>query len=670
MSESINWLQEIEDIPQRAVDPLADEVMRRFNGAVAWQSTEQVNGKPLRTVLEECWQQQNGILSCTDRERATALGVDAVVNITALKVGIANAYMTEALASGTSELPWVIQPTPRPDISPIAKDAILQEIKQGLFAGGFPDGPSMVEAIRQAKRFHARREQEVAQKSADEMTLLIEDQCAEGGFNRALTDLLQYFPVYPYATFTGPYITRAPRLIWGKKKPRLSTEVFPTFRSINPFDFCYSPDSPDTQRGTCVFTRTLWTRKELLDAAKLKSYLQRNVLDVLEEADTDSDFNLNWLSRSPDSPRRNLALWSSNVSPIEVLTHYGVMSGRELSKYGFNGLDDLEFYNCEIAMAGYRVIQVKVMSDPRMQTRPIYTASFYRTGGDRIAGDGIAQRLRDVERAYMACLQYLMRNAANASAPMCEADYKRIVKYMGEHDLGNIVPGLMYMADSDMSNSNNPALRFFNIPSNIPAYVQLMGMFEQLGDRVTNIPAALHGEAVGSGAMRTFRGMSMLQGNATKALHAAVGNLSDGIFNPLGNHLYNINMLYSSDPDVKGDSQIITKGAEGLLQKEMEKQTAMETLQVLGAVGAQLGQFVNLGPGLAWSVKKLFGAMGMPDDIVEQMSQPPMVVPGGMPGAGPAGGIPNGNPGSPDGMGVAEDVSGVPMTGPMNDSMM
>lgn len=175
------------------------------------------------------------------------------------------------------------------------------------------------------------------------------------------------------------------------------------------------PPIPDTQRGTCVFTRTLWTRKELLDAAKLTSYLQKNILDLLEEVDQDDDFNLNWLSRSPDSPKRNLALWSSNVSPIEVLTHYGLMSGRELGKYGFSDLDDTEFYNCEIAMAGWRVLQVRVLSDPRMQVRPIHTASFYRTGGDRIAGDGIAQRLRDVERAYLVCLQYLMRNAHFAS---------------------------------------------------------------------------------------------------------------------------------------------------------------------------------------------------------------------------------------------------------------
>lgn len=653
---AIKWMGEIEDIPKKAVDPLSDEVMRRFNAAVAQQNSELVNGKPLRRVLQECWEQQNGVLSCEDKERMDALGVDATVNMTALKTGIANAYLNDALTSGTTQLPWMILPTPRPDISPESKDEILATLKQGLFSGAFATGQSMVDVIRTAKAAMKRREEEKAKKAADEMMLLIEDQCSEGGFSRALTDFLQYFTVYPYAVFTGPYIVRAPRLVWGKNKPRLNTDVYPVFRAVSPFDFAYSPDSPDTQRGTCVFTRTLWTRKELLDCAKLPSYIKQNVLDVLEQSDINPDFDLNWLSRSPDDPARDLSLWSSNVAPIEVLTHYGLMSGRELSKYGFNNLEDLEFYNCEIAMAGYRVIRVQVMSDPKMNTRPVYTASFYRTGGDRIAGDGIAQRIRDVERAYHACLGYLMRNAANASAPLCEADYKRISEYLTENDLGNVVPGMMYMVNSDVTNSNQPALRFFNVPSNIPAYAQLMEMFMQLADRITNIPASLHGEAVGSGAMRTFRGMNLLQGNATKALRASVDNIANGVFDHLGHLLYNINMLYAEDPAVKGDSHIVTRGAEGLLQKEMEKQSAMEILQLVGSVGAQLGGMVNIAPVVGWSIKKLVGSMGVPDDIIDQMGQ--LSVPA-MAGSG-MGDNPNPNPAppSPTGAGVTADVSG------------
>lgn len=656
---TIRWMREvsIEELPKKAVDPLAAEVLRRFNGAIGWQSAELVNGKPLRTVLEQCWMQQNGIMAADAKERAEELGTNVYVNLTALKADVANAYLNDALtSSGNSSLPWVIQPTPRPDISPVAQDEVFIRIRSMIEQQAFNEDPAaLVAAIRQAKREMFEQESDKAQKSADAMTKLMEDQCAEGGFDRALTDFLQYFPIYPFAVFAGPYVTKAPKLVWGRNKPRISDEVYATFRAISPFDFVYSPDSPDTQRGTCIFTRTLWTRRELLNAAKMPGYIHDSVLKVLEDADKSNvDFNLSWLSRSPDDARRNMALWASDVQPIEVLTHYGFFSGRELMKYNFFDLEDTEYYNAQLSLVNGRVIEVKVFSDPKMSTRPVYTASFYKTGGDRIAGDSIAQRMRDVERAYIACLMYLMRNAANASAPLCEADYKRIQRYLGESELGQLVPGSMYLVDSDYGNGNQPAFRFTDIPSNMPAYAQLLEMFMQLADRVTNIPAALHGEAVGSGAMRTFRGMSMLQGNAVKALHAAVENIANGVFRPFGELLYNTNMLYSHDVDVKGDSQIITKGADGLLQKEMERQSAMEILQVVGSAASGLGQMVNLAPVVEWSLMKLLGSMGVPDNILGQVNAVP---PQGM---GAVTGGPNPAPPSPDGAGVAADAAGVP----------
>ena len=627
--DKINWLEDVslDEVKEKTQDDLASEVLRRYNGAVSWQSSDHVNGKTLRQVLRECWEQQNGLLDAQDQKVADELGVNVVVNLTALKTGIANAYLTDALVSGNAELPWLISPTPRPDISVTAKDELMVRLKDAIFNGEIVNSDVLIELIRSAKQFLARREKEQADKASREMLGLLQDQCAEGGFSRAMTDFLQYFPVYPFAVFSGPYITRAPRLIWGKEKPRLSTEVYPVFKAINPFDFCYSPDSPDTQRGTCVFTREHWTRKELLDAAKLPTYIQANVLELLKECDHNGSFALRWLSHAPDAPNRDINLWASNVQPIEVLHHYGTMSGRELSAYGFSDLDNTEFYQCEIVMAGYRVIMVKVIRDPRLQTRPIYTASFYRTGGDKIAGDGIAQRIRDIERAYLASLRYLLRNSYLASAPMCEVDYNRLAKYMGDNDLGHIVPGLMYLIDSNVSQANNPAMKFFPIPANIDKYGQLLELFMQLADRVTNIPAQLHGEAVGSGAMRTFRGMSMLQGSATKALHASVENLTYGVFEPLGNLLYNYNMLYSPDQSIKGDAQIIVKGASGLLAKEIAKQESLEVLEILSGVGAQLSQVVNLSPVLSWCIKNLFQAMNVPDDLLEQMNQMPMQQP-------------------------------------------
>ena len=115
-------------------------------------------------------------------------------------------------------------------------------------------------------------------------------------------------------------------------------------------------------------------------------------------------------------------------------------------------------------------------------------------------------------------------------------------------------------------------------------------------------------------------------------------------------------MLYSQDKDVKGDSQIITKGAEGLLQKEMEKQSAMEILQLVGSAGASLNGVINVAPVLAWSLKKLLGSMGVPDDVISATGAP---APSGAGVTGvTAGPDPNPAPPSPEGEGVMADVNG------------
>jgi len=634
MSEnvSVEWMDELE-FADKALDPLGHLVFQRFNRSVMWQGSEEVNGMPLRDVLTHCYDQQNGILSVQDREIVDAMGVDAYINITATKTNLVHSFLGQTLTSGPS-LPWTVMPTPRPELSPAMKMRVLDEVRAYFFEQAM-DGKQLAAFAYAAKRKAYAEEVRAADKAAAAMMELITDQCEEGGFYNALTGFIHDFAVYPFSVFLGPRKVKAPRMVWGRNKPRLVDEMFYTFRHVSPWDFLYTPDSPDCQRGSGVFVREYWTRRELVAAATMPGYIKRNILDVLEKCDTNSEFTLRWLTRDPDKRKRDIALWSSNVAPIEVLTHYGLFSGRELGEYGVSGLDDHEFYEAEVALCGYRVIKVVGPVNPAIPIRPVYTASFYRTSADRIPGEGIAQRLRDVERCYLACLRYLMQNAAMSSAPITEVNFQRVQQWMNEEDVGKVVPGTMYLAD-DSPVGNTPAFKFYSVPSNLPAYSQLMEMFLQLADRVTNLPAQLHGEAVGSGALRTFRGMESLQGNATRSLESAVKNISEGVFEPLGELLYMLNMMYSPDATVKGDAKIVSRGAVALLKKQQEKTSAMEILQVLGAAGQQFAGVANMAPLVKWALLTILPAMNVPEHVVEAMEGPSM---GAMPN-------PNPNPGA------------------------
>ena len=628
-NEIYDYASEIE-VPNDARDKLATVVARRFNDAVRWQSQERVGGVPLRMVLRQCYDQYHGILSPTEQRIIDNIGIDAHVNLSAMKAGVVQSYLAESLIQA-GQLPWTIQPTPVPDLSDSGELMVAQSVQQSVEQGFRGDLRSLVYSLKSEA---ARKELEHAQDIADNMMKLITDQCAEGGWNRAMFGFINNFCVYPYAVLAGPIPTRRVRMQWSGETLRPKYETFYEFKSISPWDFWWSPDSPDTQRGTGIFIRQRWTRQQLLDAAKMTSYIGENIIKVLDDANR-NDFRYHWISNNPEQTDSQVLSWRDNDTTIDILIHWGYFSGRELTKYGIPGLEDDEFYNAMVTMCGRHIIQVLVEKNPTLNKRPVFTASFYTTQ-DRIPGESIPQRLRDVERCYETCLRYLISNAYYGSAPITEADYSRVSKFMSDEDIGRIIPGSMYFSEPELGNAT-PAFKYYSLPNNMAAFQNALVYFMDLADRVTNIPAALHGTAQGSGANRTFRGAAMLQSNAVKAIQSAVFNIDEFVYKPLGELLYNYNMIYSKDQTVKGDCKIMARGVTALLQKETDRQNSYEILQMVASAGQQLAALPNGAKIVQWALKNVFQNMGVPkellkDEGVQGQNQAGQGIPGGIPG--------------------------------------
>lgn len=627
MSEIYDYASDGLELPAASQDKLARITLTRFNDAVMWQGSELIDGKPLKTVLRECFDQYNGIMSARDKELADAIGVDAYVNLTAMKSGLVQSYLIENLVQA-GQVPWTIEPTPRPDLSASGEYEAVSRVMAAVQDGYRGDFETLA---RQIKAEVLREEFSVAQTRAQHMEKLITDQCLEGGWKRAMYGFTSDFAVYPFAVMHGPVPTSRPRLVWSEDSLHTKIESFYEFRSVSPWDFWYTADSPDTQRGTGVFIRQRWTRQQLLDAARIPSYNVENIEATLSEiANSKSDYAFRWLSANPDEPASLALSWDCGSQTIDVLVHYGFFKGSDLREYGITGVEDNETYNATVTVVGKRTIQAFIHKNPSALVRPVFTASFYKTH-DRIPSFSIPQRIRDVERCYLTCLRYLISNAADSSGPIVEADYSRLHKYMSDEDLARIVPNTVYLSSSDMP-SQNPALRFYSIPSVIPQYQALLAYFMDLVDRVSNIPAALHGTAQGTGANRTFRGAAMLQGNAVKAIQAAVGNIDEYVFGPMGELLYNYNLVYSDDESVKGDCKIIASGASGLLQREIDRQNSFEVLQLVGSAGQQIAQMPKGAEIIAWALRNVLKQMQVPEELLDTSGTAPG---GGMPSEEP-----------------------------------
>jgi hypothetical protein len=70
------------------------------------------------------------------------------------------------------------------------------------------------------------------------------------------------------------------------------------------------------------------------------------------------------------------------------------------------------------------------------------------------------------------------------------------------------------------------------------------------------------------GAGRTASGLSMMIGNASKIIKQVVTGVDTYILTPLLERLYYYNMRYGTDPDLKGDVNVMARGAMSLTAKE------------------------------------------------------------------------------------------------------
>lgn len=605
------------EVPSRSVDPIAAIVAERWNRAVFWRSHEMIGGKSLRDVLNDCYDQREGILAPCDMDIVEQLGVDMYVNISGLKVSALVAWMRDLLIN-TAELPFTLSPTPVPELSEAARLRVLNQVKRQVFGLGFEG--DLLELVRKMKFEQKEAEMNEATRAADNMYTLIKDQCLQGGFRRAQLKMINDFATYPFAGMHGPIPTMKTQMEWSGSRLVPKNSVQFEFRPLSVFDVFWTPDSRDAQSGTAVMVRERITKQELYKCLNMKSYIRENVLKVLESC-TAGKLDTLWMSRNREQPDTFAWSWG-NGETLEVLRHYGIMSGKELMKYGISGLEANDYYESTVSVIGPHTIQVYINPNPAVNIRPVYLASFEQAG-DRIPGFSICQKIRDVERAYMATLRFMMVNMGFAAGPIGEVDYSRIQRYMTPEDVGRLAALTLYPVDNDMSAGSGKAFNLHDVPSNATAFMNVGQFFMDLADRITQIPASIHGEPVGTGANRTFRGMAMLYGNAIKPIQSGIANLDELVYSPLGNLMYNYNMRYWPDESVKGDAKILAQGSTGLIQKEVLKQTAMDTLQLVATAGSAAAGMVKPRT-MQWAVEHALRASGVPAEVFEDDGTPPV----------------------------------------------
>jgi len=501
-------------------------------------------------------------------------GSEEYARITANKCRIVEAWLRDVFL-GQTEKPWTLSPTPKPDFPPDIEATVKHRVSADVAAAFQNTGElPRAEDVRamQARYMDEFEEQlkEEARLATRRMEDRMEDQMAQGNFAHALGEFLADLVTYPSAILKGPVLRRRTMLKWhadhGRTVPDITKVIQPEFERVDPFKFYPAPGAETPQEGYC-FEHHVFSYADLYELIGVPGFREDAIRAVLREA---SDGQLHgWLGwTAGDEPSHEAEVPSSlqrSVFGIDALEYYGPVKGRDLLEWGIE--DDIEdpdaTYESCVWMIGKWVIKAQLNYDP-LGVRPYYKTSYENMPGS-FWGFGIPDVLEDIQGIVNAAVRSLVNNMGIASGPQIGINVDRLPA--GE-DLSTISPLKIWQLVDSQYGSKEAAIQFFQPQSNAHELLEVIETFYRMADDFSLVPRYMAGSDRVAGAGRTASGLSMLMEAANKGLKGVVSNIDVDVLKLLLEKLYTYNMLYDEDDTLKGDAQVIARGAVSLMQLE------------------------------------------------------------------------------------------------------
>jgi len=529
--------------------------------------------------LLKCERQRRGVYDPDKQmEIAKTGGSDIYMRLSDIKCRAAASWIKDVMTV-SGQRPFDLTVSHDPEVPPEIKMSIIDLVKteaMDYLQSGMAIHP---------ETFRVRMEQvhdeilvklrEEAKNNAQRMRDKIDDQMSDGNFDAAFRDYIDDFVTYPCAILKGPVVRRRKKMTWGPGyTPVVTTTFVREFARVAPFDIYPSPNSGGPNDGWLIERHRL-SRSELQSMKGVPGYNDENIDQALERFG-DQGFRT-WLMG--DQERDNLEgkphsrLYNDAV--IEALEFWGSVSGEKLLDWGMPKSDiksDKE-YEINAWQIGPYVIKAVLNPDP-LGKRP-YEVSQWNEIPGAFWGVALPEQMRDVQMMCNASARALANNMGIASGPQVEVTVDRLPD--GE-DVTSIYPWKLWQVTTDRTGGGQPAVRFYQPNMNADVLMNVYAQFAKQADEVTGIPNYVYGSSGVSGAGRTASGLSMLMDNAAKGIKQAIATIDRAVAGVV-KRLYIHNMMFDQDEYIKGDFQVVAKGAMGLIAKEQISLRRNEFLQ-------------------------------------------------------------------------------------------
>tara|TARA_R100001530_G_scaffold94901_1_gene65900 strand:+ start:1301 stop:3358 length:2058 start_codon:yes stop_codon:yes gene_type:complete len=619
-----------EELVKKEKEQLEKEMEERQSEAVilglasymreCWDAARQAK-KPIENIMLKGLRQRNGEYEADKLAQIQAQGgSDIYMMITEVKCRAAESWLRDILLD-TGTPPWDIQPTPIPELSP----AHLEEVQNAFAAevvklveeeGQAPTPDKMAELKEMISQEYRFKLLQAADDRAKRMKLKISDQFAQGGWSESFNDFITDLVTYPCAFIKGPVVRRQRRLAYtqneeGKTVVEADEVIAPEFERVDPFRMYPEPGISNINDGY-LFEHHPLSRMDLSDLIGVPGYDEEAVRKVLDIGNGQSWINDD-IELAKDEEERKFHTFDRPTEIFDALEFWGKVSGKMLKEWGLEDeneeIDEAREYDANVWIVGNYVIKAVLNYDP-LGEKPYAKTSFIKHPG-AFWGKGIPEIIEDLQGVCNAAARALVNNMGISSGPQVEVNLERIPP---NEDITQMHPWKIWQVTNDPLGSSSPAVRFTQPDDNANTLMGVYDRFAKLADDHSGIPSYLQGDLNVKGAGRTASGLSMLMGSAGKGIRQVVMHIDSDVMKPIIHRQFVYNMRYDEDESIKGDVEILPKGAINLAVKETVN---VRRIEFLNATANEIDMGIVGKEGRASILREVAKSLQMPvDEIV------------------------------------------------------
>lgn len=534
--------------------------------------TELEQAKQHRLTAEQRWvkdlRQYKGVYE-PDVE-AKMRGSKSFLRKTRVKVESVDARLMDLLFPANRERNYSVEATPEPSVPEAVENEIIQKLREAF--GQDPSKQDIKKAIRQ-----------FVDEAAKKMGNRIDDQLAEAKYRDVARNVIHSGNLYGTGILKGPLVERRTRTSYvydaesQSYKQQVQSFAAPFITAVPIWRFYPDMTVTDLKDARYCWEHHRLTRADLVELAGRKTFdgdAIKNYIDTYPEGLIKLMNYEQHLRVMGEQMRINS---SHKTGQYDIYERWGWLAGDVLASAGVDVPDDRrhEAFFCNIWIFPDGKV-VKAVIAPIEGVKWPYHLYYFDKDETSFFGEGIASIMRDDQEMINAAARMILDNAAVTAGPQFEVF---VPAFPPQANLTDIYPGKVWPRTG--GDFQYPAIRELQFNSHMGELSEILKLFDNNADETLAIPKFTEGVNPTSGAAATMGGLSMLMGQANVALKDLVINFDEGVTRPFITDLYHWSMKFSGDSSIKGDFDVVAKGASSLIAKEVRAQSLSQFVSTL-----------------------------------------------------------------------------------------